>query len=286
MSPCPEDAVAALISEIGSDLENDNIVFPTCLALNFKIRQMLEDEKKSVKDLVALISTDPLITAKLLSMANLRHYNLSGKKIESLDRAITIVGNANVRIIAHVTAMQQFTRDTRSPQLKRVASELWLASTNAGCWAHALAAESRFVPPEKAMYATIMLATGVYLLINYLDKYRAIADNPDCLRMLVLRMGSSITAKALMMLKYTGVNELTFEDYDVHALCPVKTMEKVIVTGQLFNAYPYPFIEDLLTLKRNQIELDLSVDHRAYLQALKDKTQPMQEALFKTIFQY
>lgn len=283
---CPEDVVAKLVSEIGSDLETDNIVFPTCLALNFKIRQVLEDDNSSLRDLANLISTDPLIAAKILNMANLRHYNLSGKTVTSLDRAIGMIGTLNVRIVAHVITMQQFTKDTRSPRLKRTANELWLASTNIGCWAFALADHVKAISPDQAMYNAIMMVTGLYLIINYLDKYHDIAENPDCLNRIALELGPAVTRKALIMLKSENNIVLDHQDYDVTTLNDIDSLKKIIILSQIFNQYYHPFFEDFISMKRKHLQLSSKGKKELELAELKLIVSRKQQEMFRAIFQY
>lgn len=283
---CPEDSLAELFLEIGSDLGNDNLIFPTCLTLNLKIRQMLDEEERDSRDLTNLIRTDPLITGKVLRMANSQHFNRSGRKVRTLDHAVTLIGTSSIRTIVHITTLQQFVRDTRSNNLRRMANELWLSTTDTGYWAYTLAEHLRIVRPDKALAATIMMSTGIYLIINYLDKYPHVSENPDCLRRVVLEMSPAVNRKILSLFRVDYCAHLTLDDFDIDRLFPINSLSKVIVLARLLSHYRDPFIEDLLIRKRKEMEYKLSDLNKATVEMLREQNRERQNDLFKIVFQY
>lgn len=281
--PNVEDSVAALQAEVGSDLENENIVFPTCLALNFKIKQLMEKENCSIIELSNLIGTDPLISAKLLSVANARRLPFSYSKITSLKNAIEIIGFRDTHAIVYIVAMQQFTKDCRSSKTRRMASELWLATTNSSCWAFAIAEQTKSTDPSRAMCSCILSTTGQYILIGYLDKYLDIISERQVLRRISLSLAPQLTEKTLNILKVDCGRMPTLDDYEISKLRPIDSLKKTIILSEIFNYYPHPFIEDFFVIKRHELEAEMFSESRQYFRHLQDAAFERKQKMLNAI---
>src|SRR5262249_58505604 len=57
----------------------------------------VNDEDASRRELVTIISKDPSLVGNLLKMANSPFYRVSAQAIESIDRAVVILGNEGLR---------------------------------------------------------------------------------------------------------------------------------------------------------------------------------------------
>jgi len=278
-----EESALALQLEIGSDLETENISFPTCLVLNCKIRQLIESENCSVRELASLITTDPLITAKLLSVANSRRASRLDPRISSIKAAIEMIGFHDTHAIVFVIAMQQFTKDQRTFRARRLANELWLASTNSSCWAFAIAEHQRICDPANAMSCSIMSTIGQYILIGYLDKYPEILADGQIMRKIALTLTPIIARKTLNILKVDSRDIPTLDDYTVEKLKPIDTLKKAVIFGDLMNFYPHPFIEDFLAIKRFELELGGRADIKQYFQNLENDVMRRKQELFHSV---
>ena len=57
----------------------------------------VNDEDVSRRELVTIISRDPSLVGNLLKMANSPFYRVSAQAVESIDRAVVILGNDGIR---------------------------------------------------------------------------------------------------------------------------------------------------------------------------------------------
>ena len=64
-----------------------------------RINDMLSDENSGATEIGALIETDPALSAAMLRISNSPLYNVGGS-VDSIDRAVTIVGTREVRDLA------------------------------------------------------------------------------------------------------------------------------------------------------------------------------------------
>jgi len=65
----------------------------------FRISELISDENSNAQDIGALIAPDPALSAALLRIANSAMYSIGGT-INSVDRAVTVVGLREVRDLA------------------------------------------------------------------------------------------------------------------------------------------------------------------------------------------
>ena len=63
----------------------------TCL----KIKEIIDDEISDIEEIAALISYDPVLSSKLLRLANSALYNFP-KQVETVQKAVQVLGDAQV----------------------------------------------------------------------------------------------------------------------------------------------------------------------------------------------
>jgi putative nucleotidyltransferase with HDIG domain len=82
-----------------NDLVQDIQGLITLPDVYLRINQLIEDPDSSVADIAKVVSQDPSFTIRLLRVANSPLYNFSSK-VDSVSRAVTIIGTAQIRNLA------------------------------------------------------------------------------------------------------------------------------------------------------------------------------------------
>ena len=59
-----------ILEDIARDLSGNEITFPTFLDITFQVRAALKDPNLSVEQLAKLVGAEPLMSAKIIRMAN------------------------------------------------------------------------------------------------------------------------------------------------------------------------------------------------------------------------
>ena len=80
-----------MLADIAKELSGE-VVFPTYFDAVLRLRKALQDPEISITNLAQVISTEPLISAKLLHLANSAAFNSSGQQILDLKLAIIRLG--------------------------------------------------------------------------------------------------------------------------------------------------------------------------------------------------
>ncbi|MGX9365115.1 HDOD domain-containing protein [Desulfoplanes sp. PS50] len=87
--------------------ETSLVSFPD---IYFKIKEVLESKTCSASNLAKIVSTDVGLTTKILRLVNSSFYNFSSK-IDSIDRAISLVGNRELSTLALGVSAINFFKD-------------------------------------------------------------------------------------------------------------------------------------------------------------------------------
>jgi HD-like signal output (HDOD) protein len=69
-----------ILEDIARDLSGD-INFPTCMDAAILVRNSLKDPLASLERIAQVVGIEPLISSKLLRLANSVSYNPSGKRV-------------------------------------------------------------------------------------------------------------------------------------------------------------------------------------------------------------
>jgi HD-like signal output (HDOD) protein len=131
LSQPPDPAHAPVFKAVQQLLERIEArpeYFPRRPSLLPKLMATVNDNDASMRAMSEIIAQDPALTANLLRIANSSMYRVSSTPIESIDRAVTLVGVAGIRsIIATALVQPLMTAGTgvfsRFPEL---------------CWEHTL----------------------------------------------------------------------------------------------------------------------------------------------------
>lgn len=137
------------------------------------------DDATSRRDLADIISRDPALVGGLLKLANNPYYRTSSKPIESIDRAVTILGHQGIRSLAAAALVQPVFR-AASKDFRDFAEVAWEHTyrSAAACEVYAFAIEG-----EDPFAAQLLgLVTGLASIVVFrvgLDHYAAQGQRPN-----------------------------------------------------------------------------------------------------------
>lgn len=166
-SPDSSERVFAFVSELGRGLSDGNIDLPAFPDIALRVRRVLEDPETSVDDIVTVVSTEPVLAARLLRVANSALLSRGGHKVGDLRQAIPRLGFNMVRNAAMSVAMEQIFKARSLGALKPFLHELWEHSVRVAAIAHVLAAKLTRIHPDEALLAGLFHDIGkLYILMR------------------------------------------------------------------------------------------------------------------------
>ena len=125
-----------------------------------KIMQIIEDPKSTAGDLERVIQMDQALTVKILKIANSSFYGLL-RKVNTLQRAILVVGFKSIKDIAVSTAILSMYRSSDPASVK-----LWEHAIGAGIASRLLSLEFESTETEESFVGGLLHDLGKVLMLK------------------------------------------------------------------------------------------------------------------------
>ncbi len=135
---------------------------PTLPEIMIRVLNVLEDEHSSADDITAVLSSDPVITARVLRLANSAFFG-ARFQIDSIHRAVVTVGFEAVKqLTLATTVLQSF---SRCPQHCLEPNDFWMHALGSAKAAQLLAfSTSQITMPEACFTAGLLHDLGKLML--------------------------------------------------------------------------------------------------------------------------
>ena len=133
------------------------------------------DDSFSHRDLAALIAHDPSLVGNLLKIANSSYYRVTAEPVESVDRAVVLLGTEGIRSVVTAALMQPIFRigGADFPRFPEIAWEHTFRAANASVPYNFLVEKSE--PSAAELLSLVMGLAGIVVFRVTMDQY---AKNP------------------------------------------------------------------------------------------------------------
>lgn len=158
-----------ILEDIARDLSGGGEVsFPTFLDITFQVQNALKNPDLSVEQLATLVGAEPLMSAKLIRMANSVAMNPTGREVADVRSAIHRVGMAAVRSVSFAVAMEQLLRSQQMqlPLFRDISQKLWEHTAHVAALCRVLARKLTRINADEAMFAGLVHDLGVFYLMS------------------------------------------------------------------------------------------------------------------------
>lgn len=161
----PEQAQGnRLLALFVDHFQNHEIEVPSLPEVAVKLRQAIERDV-SLAEAVKIIQLDPVISAKLIEVANCPLYLTTLPARNCLEAVSRIGLNATRNLVISLSIKQIFKSD--APQIKQRLERLWKQSLYLSALSHVLASTSQQANPEDALLAGLICDIGEIPLLNF-----------------------------------------------------------------------------------------------------------------------
>jgi putative nucleotidyltransferase with HDIG domain len=130
-----------------------------------RISQLVEDPDSTVDDIAKAVSSDPAFTVRLLRVANSPYYGFSSR-IETVSRAVTLIGNSQIRNLALSTSVARSFAGLPNELVSM--DNFWRHSLYCALVARILAKRVRNCDPEAVFTAGLLHDIGELVIFNRL----------------------------------------------------------------------------------------------------------------------
>lgn len=153
------------------------LAFPTSAQVALKVRQTLDDPECHIEAAAKLIQAEPLLAARVVSMANSVIYNRSGHEITDVKTSISRLGFRTVRSLAMALVTRQMAGNKLSPLQQKMADQLWEHTAHVASLAQIIARRVTRQDPEAAMFAGIIHEVGGFYMISCAEEFPELLEN-------------------------------------------------------------------------------------------------------------
>lgn len=155
-----------VLEDIAKDLSGDEITFPTFLDITFQVRTALKDPNLNVDQLAKLVGAEPLMSTKIIRMANSVALNPSGREIADVKNGIIRVGMEAVRTVSFAVAMEQLLKSKQMQPFEGISQRLWEHTAHVAALARVLARKVAKINGDEAMFTGLVHDIGVFYLMS------------------------------------------------------------------------------------------------------------------------
>jgi HD-like signal output (HDOD) protein len=163
-----------------------------------ELLRAVNDDATARREISSIIARDPAVAADLLKIANSAFYKVSPQPIESIDRAVAILGTNGIRALVAAAIMQPMFR-TPVGQFQRFPQLSWDHAFLAGMAAETIAALAENEDPFAAQLLALLVGLGRIVVFRVaLDHYvedPVLRPSPEAIAMLLDRQSAPVARR-------------------------------------------------------------------------------------------
>jgi HD-like signal output (HDOD) protein len=177
------------------DLLEGELKLPSLPDVAQRIQQAFADNLVTAETVGVIIQSDPVITAKMIMVANSALY--SGRApIESLQQAVVRLGLENARKLV-MTYVVKDLFNSKTSEMKSQMHAVWKHSQHVASLCRLLASHLDGFDVEQAQLAGLVHDIGEVAILQYAQQHDELRDNPEKLLEVVKSMRPQITGMLL-----------------------------------------------------------------------------------------
>ena len=238
----PSQRTERFIRDITDELKSGSISFPTYVEATLRVRRMIEDPDVSADTLARIVVTEPLLSAKLIRLANSAALHSGGQAVSDVKTAVLRVGMARMRTLAIAVAIDQLCQARQMSPLRNLARQLWEHSTNVAAIAYVIARKLTQLNPDTALFAGIVHDIGQFYLLSRVIEYPELLDASSEISSLMFDLHKVVGHSVLQSLSTPDEVVKAIDDQEVYGSgFPPTTLGDVLFIANQITTAPNPF---------------------------------------------
>lgn len=184
---------ARLAASIEEEIFEHRMAFPSSFDLVLRIKKLADQPDSSLDDIASLVRAEPLLSARVVRMANAVLLNPYGGHITNVTDAVRRIGLATLRCLSFAVSAEQLAVAQQSVAIRAQSDALWRHAADTACWAWALARSTRRTDADTAMFAAMLLNIGQFFLLARTAAYPALGEDAQRFAHLVRKHHLAVT---------------------------------------------------------------------------------------------
>lgn len=237
-------AAFRILKDIAAELSQREITFPTFTNATLKVRQALDETNIDTERLARVVSAEPLLSAKLVHIANSAALNPSGQRVGDVKTAVTRVGFQTVRTVATAIAMTQLRAAQELREQAQRAEAAWNHSVRVAALSFVIAAKTTRQKPDEALFAGLVHDIGYFYLLSISKRYPELEGDPDAFDAVLCDWHAPVGQSVLhsFSLSDAALQAVAEHENGCYA-SPPRTICDVVTLANLFSARSNPIYQ-------------------------------------------
>lgn len=165
----------AIFHSLAADVAKGELAFPTSAQVAMRVRRALEDPDCHIDAAAKLVQAEPLLSARVVAIANSVAFNRSGREITDVRSAVVRLGFRTVRALATALVTRQLAGASKGPA-QDLAAQLWGHTAHVASLAHVIARRVTRLDPETALFTGIVHEVGGFYLLSRAKDFPGLLD--------------------------------------------------------------------------------------------------------------
>ncbi|WP_301101424.1 HDOD domain-containing protein [Propionivibrio sp.] len=196
MSQTTHEAAEALRHAISTATIGE-LSFPTSLDASRRVLKAVENPDLGLTALAKIIVAEPLLSAKVIRLANSAALNPANKTIRDVRQAVLCVGMDLIKALAMVLIMDQLRQSQRHKGCRDLANRLWERNVHVAALSYVLAKKLTRLNADEVMFSAIVGDLGRFYLLSRVADFPALLEDPVVLATTINDLASHATSIVL-----------------------------------------------------------------------------------------
>ncbi len=184
-----------------NDLENDRLPLPTLPEVAIRVRETVDDDSATIRDITEIIMTDAALSARIIQVANSALYR-GLSSADNVHTAVTRMGLNTVRNLATSLVMKQLFQAT-NPVVDKYLRKTWKLSTDIAALSAVLAKSYTSLDADSALLAGLTHSIGVSPILVKAESDPSLLNNTGMLDGILLDLYPTVGAAILKSWDFT-----------------------------------------------------------------------------------
>lgn len=171
MTPAIQAAIEKLRS-LTQQVDDSDISFATSADASLRVMKAVDNPDVGMEDLARIVVAEPLLSAKVVQMANSVALNPGGQKISELKQAVMRVGMAPIKSLAMALTLDQLRQSRRLAPCRDLANRFWERSIHVAALSYVVARRLTSLPADEAMLAGIVHDLPRFYLLGVVAEHQ------------------------------------------------------------------------------------------------------------------
>lgn len=238
------EPVEKLLLEL-SQQPAQSAAFPSHFGIVIELRNSINDDRVTVKNVAALIRREPIIASKVVASAN-SAASAPSSQILDVESAVGRIGFESVKRIVIAVTMLQLSRSKDLIPFHSLSRKAWLNSIYCAAAGSVIAKNHTEIDPDEAFFACLTLNIGAFYILHQASKVKSLKEAPGAVAIAIQRDYLSRTREVL---NFLSVPEKITEAVDIKNHYPnpkskALSLKDIVVIANDMAALNYPWLHD------------------------------------------